>query len=534
MKKAFIYILALLVTGLSAAACHDEDLPASDGGGTSVTGSPTYIKLCLSLQRGSRSSGPTGGEYGDGAEQGINKENDIHNLTLFIYSADKGANDAENTPVTYCCYMEDVRFFPKNEDDVSYTTLPIPVNALVNGRTRVIVACNMGNLSDLHTVGEIRDYAVRQTWRPGASVGEADYFTMASEDEAEITLRDASGKLLGESPDSPVHITLGVERTAARIDFCANPELPEGAEEPFCYAAKPYTGAAPADIDGHFYLTHVRPVNVMQSPSRLLKATAIAPLAGAVLDYYGIERLNVATGLAENYVMEPTTLLKTEQNRTNEALLLFWFGGTAVANSLSPDYFTDAYKTAAREKLRVTEEKDGTKVKSYIVGYAHENTMPEQFSVAEYVTGLALRGEYVPRTVYSDAAGTIAADYERGRTFWRYLPMRQEDLGKGARYFSSAEAAEAYRAAHPAEAAQITEYVDGQCYYYIWIRHAGNDQPAVGPMEYGIVRNNIYRIGINSLVGPGSNVPDPRGPNVIRSIIYVKKWNLRREDDIYM
>lgn len=531
MKKAFIYIFAILATWLSVTACHDEDLPVSDGSGISDAGSQAYIKLSLSLQRDARSSGPTGGEDGDGAEKGINKENAIHNLTLFLYTSDRGANDAERTPVSFSCYLSDVRFFPQSDDDVTYTTLPIPIKTSVDGRTKVIVACNMGDLTLLHTLGEIRDYAVARAWSSGTSVEECDNFTMASADEANVRWRGSDGRLLGLTPDEPVEISLGVERTAARIDFCANPAQQDG-PEPFSYDVMPYAGST--DIEGRFHLTHVRPVNVMQSPSRLLKATASAPLTGAVLNYYGVEKLSAETGLAENYVMEPTTLLKTEQNRTNAALLTSWFGATAVANSLSPDYFTDAYKTAAREKLRVTEEKDGTKVKSYIVGYAHENTMPEQFSVAEFVTGLALRGEYVPRTVYSDAAGTVAADYERGRTFWRYLPMRQEDLGKGARYFSSAEAAEAYRAAHPAEAAQITEYVNGQCYYYIWIRHAGNDQPAVGPMEYGIVRNNIYRIGINSLVGPGSNVPDPRGPNVIRSIIYVKKWNLRREDDIYM
>ncbi len=521
----------MLVTWLAVTACQGEELPVCDDDRTLITGdAQTYITLSLSLQRNARSSGPTGGEDGDGAERGINKENDIHNLTLFLYDSEEGANDAEKTPVSFACYLSDVRFSPKPDEDVTYTTLPIPVNASVNGRTKVIVACNMGDLTLLHTLGEIRDYAVARAWQSGAAIREYDHFTMASADEATVRWRGSDGRLLGQTPDLPIEVTLDVERTAARIDFCANPERQDGSE-PFCYEVKPYIGST--GIDGCFYLTHVRPVNVMQSPSRLLKATASVPLAGAVLNYYGRETLSAGTGLAENYVMEPTTWQKTGQNRTNAALLASWFGATAVANSRSADYFTETYATAGRT-LRETEETGGTKVKSYIVGYAHENTMPEQLSVAEFVTGLALRGEYVPQTVYSDAVGTVDAGYRRGQTFWRYLPMRQEALGKDARYFSSAEAAEAYRAAHPAEVAQITQYDSGRCYYYIWIRHAGNDRPDICPMEYGIVRNNIYRVGINSLIGPGASVPDPRGPNVIRSIIYVKKWNVRQENDIYM
>ena len=529
MNKAFLYTLAFWVTWLALAACHEDDLSVPEGGASVETASQTYITLSLSLSRTNRSAGPTGGEDGDGEEKGINKENNIYDLTLFLYSADKGANDNESTPVSFSCYLPDVRFFPREEDDVTCTTLPIPVKAQVDNRTKVIVACNMGDLTLLRTLGSIRDYAVEHVWQSGSAVEACDRFTMASEDEAVIKVRDAAGKLLGQTADRPVEINLGVERTAARIDFCANPVRQDG-ETPFEYEVR---AKAEGPVAGYFYLTHVRPVNVMRQPARMLKATAAEPQASGTLTYYGREQLDPVTGLAANYVIEPTTFMKNERSRTDEALLESWFGETAVEKSKSPDYFTEAYATAGRE-LHETEEKDGTKVKSYIVGYARENTMAEQYSSAEFVTGLALRGQYLPVTVYRDADGGVDESYRRGQTFWRYLPLRQVTDEENARYFSSSGAAEAYRAAHPEDAAQITEYRDGLCYHYIWIRHAGNDLPRICPMEYGIVRNNIYRIGIGSLTGPGSARPDPRGPDVIRSIIYVKRWNVRQEDDIYM
>ena len=38
-------------------------------------------------------------------------------------------------------------------------------------------------------------------------------------------------------------------------------------------------------------------------------------------------------------------------------------------------------------------------------------------------------------------------------------------------------------------------------YYNYWIKHLDNNSPEMGVMEFGIVRNNIYRVSVNKIAG---------------------------------
>lgn len=59
-------------------------------------------------------------------------------------------------------------------------------------------------------------------------------------------------------------------------------------------------------------------------------------------------------------------------------------------------------------------------------------------------------------------------------------------------------------------------YKDGVSFYRILIRHFNNDQQpeVMGYGRFGVVRNNIYKLTINSIKAPGEPVaPEPEGPN---------------------
>ena len=82
------------------------------------------------------------------------------------------------------------------------------------------------------------------------------------------------------------------------------------------------------------------------------------------------------------------------------------------------------------------------------------------------------------------------------------------------------------------------------CYYYYWIRHNGvgtNSDEVMHPMEFGVVRNNIYKVAVTAVNGlgePGDFNPDPLNPddpgkekpqdnaNLTVSII-VEPWDVR-------
>jgi hypothetical protein len=56
-------------------------------------------------------------------------------------------------------------------------------------------------------------------------------------------------------------------------------------------------------------------------------------------------------------------------------------------------------------------------------------------------------------------------------------------------------------------------YKSGQTYYYIDIQHLGNvEDNVIKPGDYGVVRNHIYSVNINSIGGYGSPIYVPTSP----------------------
>lgn len=84
---------------------------------------------------------------------------------------------------------------------------------------------------------------------------------------------------------------------------------------------------------------------------------------------------------------------------------------------------------------------------------------------------------------------------------------------------------------------QLAYYYEGISYYSILIRHF-NDQQQPNDMKYGrygVVRNNIYKVSINSISAPGSiDIPDPEGQDdkekgYISADITVQPWYVREQ-----
>lgn len=75
------------------------------------------------------------------------------------------------------------------------------------------------------------------------------------------------------------------------------------------------------------------------------------------------------------------------------------------------------------------------------------------------------------------------------------------------------------------------------CYYNYWIKHEDNQRPTdMGVMEFGIVRNNIYRLSVNKIAGLGSGDPfiEPEQPDEYKAEmnidINVLPWVVRDQD----
>ena len=76
----------------------------------------------------------------------------------------------------------------------------------------------------------------------------------------------------------------------------------------------------------------------------------------------------------------------------------------------------------------------------------------------------------------------------------------------------------------------LATYYQGICYYTYWIKHANdqiatNDMPFAGGgvMEYGIVRNNIYKLNVTGITQLGDPIP---GDRTLLINVSVRNWEL--------
>lgn len=536
----------------------------------------THIVLRVSLGSDTYSSRaaakvPAGGENGDGTKVGEHHENDIDNLCIFRFKADASAkaaaaslgvgeykqrgialvNSEDATPVEKVLYVPNVGFTPSSAGATLNTVtgvwsydIPLTIKsnevelfkpASLDQYEYYIVVANMHNI-DATTLGELRNKLVTNAWTPGtgasAQMADSHCFAMSNEGASRWTGAGDGTKA------HPYLFSMDIERVAARLDFVTDGStqvVTAGLKE-LQYVAND-GGTDVADV----YVTHVRPFNVMQQPTYLLKRVASNPYTGAGTRYLADELAYsdaVAASAAPLYIVEPHTAFKdADKKGRDDSELSKWFGDSRyVMAYLNPSsFFTEKYRVHHSVTTKDGFESglshdDALNCDYYVLDYANENTMTPAGSLSTTITGYLIKADYVPRTVQKLNAGGTAlepASYTRGSDFYRYVPMVTEFDESKVRYFTTRAAAEFYAAQHPEQAYDITEHLQGKSYYPVFIRHDNSGGSIdVTPMEYGIVRNNIYRLRV-SFFGPGYNtlpdVPDLK-PLGIKPYLFTRPW----------
>ena len=580
-------LVALLV--MTVSACSDDWMKDPDG--SESAGAERFIVLKIAVPTGETAAhtraNPMGGEDGNGREDGILNENKIHDLNIFFYNHSEGMNAPDATPVKGFYFNLDN---PDDEDNsVKFDKVePSSINGMTYYEVKFIYEGEITNFShtalkfitvanvgkpmgrSLLTLGDLRKHnghiessILSSSWIEtsvdGQKVKDYDRFVMTTAyADQNINGKDYGSSTINfsgtGSENAPYLGETTVERLCARIDLWYNKAQNAGnsdSPEKLTYSVK--GGADDSEI-ATVHIINVLPVNVMQKTSFLLKKVtdesgtstrsdwSASGLGGITsFKWGGVEMPHPnAAGKDRpvNYVVEPTTLLK---NKT-DADPAGWYGDTGaetVKNRItqsSPGSFGDYHNGIPASPTSPNYDCD----RIAIIGYANENTHPTDCFKSEFLTGLAFRAVYVPNKVietYSEGNLEYKNDYSNGTTFYRYSPTVQSQYEGSSLYFISKEVAEAYKAAHQADNAVITEYKDGICYYNLWLKHyddvddrdGKSDPHAALPMEYATVRNNIYRVAI-SFSGPGDPTPEMREPNNIHSRIFVRPWNQRKEN----
>lgn len=492
-NKLSTYIYRLLIYPIISllGSCSSEfsmDEPSPNNEGPSV-----YINLRIATvgRAGTGSypgNGPTGGENGDGYEEGTDNESKVENLTVFFFEGgNKGVNAEGNTPIVATLYVDQLT---KTTDQAKepyrtfYQTDPQKIEKLTADTYDLIAVANAGNFNEqenLTTLGAVRDHLFENVWKE-ESDGNYSQFIMSSEKKAQIT-----GIQNAKTEATAATATIHIERLAARVDLSSPKDkynVDVNKDNPTVASAK---------------ITRILLVNEWGGNTYLLKRVAddIPPTSPS---YLGDENIN-------NYVISYKTA-GDYLHKFDVSLKNSWTTESKEVAKL-PSIKTDNGKTWLR------------------LGYVRENTAKQGRPTKEYATGVIFEASYTP------------TGFTEGETFFRYDGRLYPTLEAVITAFGQSglkDALEAYVKglgdsklgdSHRTDLYDhfgIEAFLDGLCYYTYWIRHNGGENGTETglPMEFAIVRNNIYRLSVSQIAGLGSN--EPGKENGYRIIIAVERW----------
>ena len=558
----------MLVTAL-AAGCAQEDIgnAPSEGGGMSAT---SYVSLSFASPQGTPTrSNPTGGETGDGLETGQANENAITSAVAFFYQGtdQEGANSTGNTPIKAVVSFNNIGNGTDENStgvDRTYTTLPQQVD-LENGTYNVIVVANPGAdwwTGQSLTLDDVRNHIQTTAWTASGS----DYsdFVMTSAADATLTLNS--------NPESdPAKATVNVERMAARLDYKA--------EAPYPCTDPAYTGAT-------VKITGAALVNNLTAGSYLLKRVA-DDVNGNNLSYLGDETADENGAATNYVLDPWTAAKKSAnsnftiggETKTAEDLYGEWFGnisqnpnywadyvqpGTSVsdgwlrigytlenttaADAAGSDYSTGVVFKAKFHPKGVANYTDGaTFFEHGTTLYASMEDMMKVFygnkfdqlgniancstwgKVRQFITSTLLTNDpsgydkYLEGLAEGKADADAVADADASSLTWSYYMLNECGYSKdGNGKVVLDQKGKVTRIALQRYGTRT--YEDATCYYTWWVRHSNdNDDTKKDIMEYAIVRNNIYKLTVESVYSLGDPVPGDKG---LRVKVYVNNWLL--------
>lgn len=550
----------LLMASL-AAGCAQEDIDTAPSGGGGMSAS-SYVSLSFASQQSTPTrSNPTGGEQGDGQEKGQTKENEIKSAVAFFYqgSGTDGVNSSGTTPImAVATFNVGSPTEPGNGIDRKYTTTPQQVD-LDDGTYNVLVVANPGAdwwTGQSLTLADVRNHIQTTAWTASGS----DYsdFVMTSAADATLTLNS--------NPESdPAKATVNVERMAARLDYKAEASYP--CTDPA------YTGAT-------VEITGAALVNNLTAGSYIIKRVA-DDVNGTNLSYLGNETAD-ENGAATNYVLDPWTASKNGNLYGTWFMNGFsdpnWWAGyvqpgtpvsdgaetwqrigytlenTTAADAAGSDYSTGVVFKAKFHPQGVANYTDGETFFAYGTKiYASMEDMMAGFygskfddldnitscatwgDVKQFITSTLLTNDPSGYNKYLEGLAEGKDDSETvanasSLTWGNYMlnecGYSKDENGKVV----LDQNGKVTRIALQHYGTRT--YEDATCYYTWWVRHSNdNDDTKKGIMEYAIVRNNIYKLTVNSVYSLGGEVPEEESLIVD---VYVNDWLLLDNETLPM
>lgn len=402
MKTITLSLLALLLV-MSFASCasdttSDLPLPSKD--------MKAYLQVKVTVEgsgdtRASRTTtGPQGGENGDGREPGTNHENEVNSLAVLLYKSDNNDLSDDNAIIDYVYTFTNLTKATTSTSgsDATYTTVPKEIDASIVGKNyHVIVIANADDMTSIckgKKISEVRDLQMSKVCTRDADITNFSNFIMSSKNDAKIDFTKEG------SETDPYVVDVNIERLAARIDIIPNATF-DGTSQGYYYNVMDGT-----NVVGGFKLESVTPTKVMTKGEYLIKRVSSDKAVSSVT-YFGLETKDAANK-ATNYVVCPWS-----KDRT----------GLTLSNAEGPASLYNVKET--------TSTSTAVEEASYILDYVMENTTTD--NKEDNSTGLIFKGKYYESSEWDATTKKPKAGFAGKEKEYTYTLRHSDPSGSGTK-----------------------------------------------------------------------------------------------------
>lgn len=489
---------SMILGGLSA--CSKDDVVSNDNGNGGEVEGAAYMSLSIAMPSANNSSRAIANLTDEGTEG----EQKVTNLSIFIWPK----NPSEE-PLIVKHYAADK--LTHTEGSNLYTTEKIAVKKSGNHRVAVIVNGFTDEKSQkvleqtISTPEKLRNVQTLSV-KDISAISTEGHFLMTN---ANTTVnQDSNGSQIKEqekdngsfyedgtvsvdvkgSKEKPTTVTIPVERSVAKI-------VEETAD---------YDKVVVGTEDDHVVFQEVTLVNANTKfyPVKQVRPISSTISSNGVTDYTKDEK--------NYYIVDPNF----EKQNNNVA-----------------DFLYNKFKPTTNNPLSIFNIKKLTTT-SRATFYTLENTMIANEQMNAYTTGLYYKAQYKRH----NAVGHVYNYY--GKVYnWAELTAVPE-LKEGLKQLNNGTEVDSKTELDCTNeqfgTIGVVKYKNGICYYPYWIRHINNSDN-LAPMEFGVVRNNSYKMYINKVKGIGSVTPENPNPEtpdedpevMLEITVKVMPWTVR-------
>lgn len=523
--KRWSYLFMAMGIATAFSACSDEvDLSVNNEGGTEESTSQVFMQFNLELPAVSRSTTQTGGGSDAGVEIGKDYENQVSEVLVVITDATEGSTYdkfiAKSSVVT-----------PSSANNTTYV-VPFKTTELTSSAGKsvnVYVYCNpTEELTKATTFDVNKDYYTL-TDATNATIWTKNKFLMTNADNNyKRTLPANLDNYKVESNPFDLE-TIKVERAAARFDY-------KSSDDDETYTLMEDENGDP---EVTITLTDMALVNLSKEFYYLRRVSDDGTSTNAAIG---------GTETKTNYVVDTDADWKSSYSSGSESDHFYYTyqPNDAGASTYDWDKIADVTGASGTADTDNSWNADGTKGDYKIWRYATENTIPAQVSNQKkgITTGVAFKGEIKGvsegmKTLLNGTNTVYVFDNILWGT-WDNVKTAAEAKESDKTTLSNPSLSAAYNKATKegytdakAVAAGFTIFKPNankkyEVLYYYWNRHNdNNNNGSMGPMEFAVVRNNVYKLSVTGVDKFGhptdpDDDPDPENPE-----------DPDEEDDVY-